>query len=44
VAVMIDEHCGVPPLPVTFDGERAGVRGSSRARRKLLPLTLTLSP
>ena len=42
----------LPPLPITFDGERVTaepclrheVRGSSKRRSKLLPLTLTLSP
>ena len=32
----------LPPLPV--HGERVGVRGSHRPQRRLLPLTLTLSP
>jgi hypothetical protein len=34
----------LPPLPITFDGERVGVRGSHKRRSKNLPLTLTLSP
>jgi hypothetical protein len=34
----------LPPLPIIFDGERVGVRGSYERRSKVLPLTLTLSP
>ncbi len=44
MSVVMAFSFALPPLPILFDGERVGVRGSRTPQRQFLPLTLTLSP